>query len=38
MRAGLVTVFQAANPISLALAKGALESEGVPFVTQGEGL
>jgi len=34
----LVTVFQTANPISLALAKGALESEGVPFVTQGEGL
>jgi len=35
---GLVTVFQTANPIALALAKGALEAEGIAFVTQGEGL
>jgi len=34
----LVIVFQTGNPIALALAKGALESEGIPFVTQGEGL
>jgi hypothetical protein len=34
----LVTVFQTANPLSLALAKAALECEGIPFVTQGEGL
>ena len=38
MTPGLVTVFQTANPIALALAKGALESEGIPFVTEGEGL
>lgn len=34
----LVTVFQTANPIALALAKAALESQGIAFVTQGEGL
>jgi len=34
----LVIVFQTLDPIALALAKGALESEGIPFVTQGEGL
>ena len=34
----LVTVFQTANPVALALAKGALESKGIPFVIQGEGL
>jgi len=34
----LVTVFQTGNPIALALAKGALESHGIAFVTQGEGL
>jgi len=34
----LITVFQTANPVALALAKAALESEGIPFVTQGEGL
>ena len=34
----LVAVFQTGNPIALALAKGALESQGIPFVTQGEGL
>ena len=34
----MVTVFQTANPVALALAKGALESEGIAFVTQGEGL
>jgi hypothetical protein len=38
MTPGLVTVFQTANPVALALAKGALESEGIPFVIQGEGL
>jgi len=34
----LVTVFQTGNPIALALAKGALESAGIPFVSEGEGL
>jgi len=34
----LVIVFQTGNPIALALAKGALESQGIAFVTQGEGL
>ncbi len=34
----MVTVFQTANPVALALAKAALESQGIPFVTQGEGL
>ena len=34
----LVAVFQTGNPVALALAKGALESQGIPFVTQGEGL
>jgi hypothetical protein len=34
----LVTVFQSADLIALALAKAALESEGIAFVTQGEGL
>ena len=34
----LITVFQTANPIALALAKAALESQGIAFVTQGEGL
>ena len=38
MTPGLVTVFQTANPVALGLAKGALESEGIPFVIQGEGL
>jgi len=38
MTPGLVTVFQTANPVALALAKGALEAEGIPFVIQGEGL
>jgi len=40
MRAGpeLVTVFQTANPIALALAKAALESKDIAFVTEGEGL
>lgn len=33
-----MTVFQAGNAIALALAKAALESEGIPFVTQGEGV
>ena len=35
---GLVTVFQTGNPIALALAKGALESASIPFVSEGEGL
>ena len=34
----LVTVFQTVNPVALALAKATLESEGISFVTQGEGL
>jgi len=34
----LITVFQTGNPIALALAKGALELQGIAFVTQGEGL
>lgn len=34
----MVTVFQTANPVALALAKAALESQGISFVTQGEGL
>ncbi len=34
----LVTVFQTGNPIALALAKGALESAGIAFVSEGEGL
>src|SRR6266699_4447519 len=34
----LVAVFQTGNPIALALAKGALELQGIAFVTQGEGL
>jgi len=34
----LVAVFQTGNPIALALAKGALESAGIPFVSEGEGL
>jgi putative signal transducing protein len=38
MTPGLVTVFETGNPIALALAKGALEAEGIPFVIQGEGL
>jgi len=38
MTPGLVTVFETGNPIALALAKGALEAEGIPFVVQGEGL
>src|SRR5436853_602705 len=33
----LVAVFQTGNPIALALAKGALELQGIAFVTQGEG-
>ena len=38
MTSGLVTVFQTGNPMTLALAKGALESAGIPFVSEGEGL
>jgi len=38
MTPGLVTVFQTANPVALALAKGALGSKSIPFVIQGEGL
>ena len=38
MKLGLVTVFQTGNPITLALAKGALESAGIRFVSEGEGL
>lgn len=38
MTPDLVTVFQTGNPIALALAKGALESAGIPFVSEGEGL
>jgi hypothetical protein len=34
----LVTVFETGNPVALALAKGVLEAEGIPFVIQGEGL
>jgi len=34
----MVTVFQTADPVALALAKAALESQGIAFVTQGEGL
>ena len=34
----LVTVFQTGNSMALALAKGALESAGIPFVSEGEGL
>ena len=34
----LVTVFQTGNPMALALAKGALESAGIPFVSEGEGV
>ena len=34
----MVTVFQTANPVALALAKAALESQGIAFVTQGEGV
>jgi hypothetical protein len=37
-RTELVTVFQTGHPIALALAKAALESQGIAFVTQGEGL
>jgi hypothetical protein len=38
MKSGLVTVFQTGNPMVLALAKGALESAGIRFVSEGEGL
>jgi len=38
MTSGLVTVFQTGNPVVLALAKGALESAGIRFVSEGEGL
>jgi hypothetical protein len=38
MTPGLVTVFQTGNPMALALAKGALESAGILFVSEGEGL
>ena len=38
MTPALVTVFETGNPVALALAKGALEAEGIPFVIQGEGL
>ena len=34
----LVTVFQTGNPMALALAKGALESAGIPLISEGEGL
>ncbi len=34
----LVSVFRTGNPMALALAKGALESAGIPFVSEGEGL
>jgi Putative prokaryotic signal transducing protein len=34
----LVVVFQTGEAVALALAKAALESEGIPFVTQGEGV
>jgi len=37
-QAEMVTVFQTADPVALALAKAALESQGIAFVTQGEGL
>ncbi len=37
-RTDLVLVFQSGDPIALALAKGALESAEIAFVTQGEGL
>jgi putative signal transducing protein len=37
-RTELVTVFQTGHLIALALAKAALESQGIAFVTQGEGL
>ena len=36
--AQLVPVFQTGDIIALAFAKAALESERIPFVTQGEGL
>jgi hypothetical protein len=35
---GLVSVFQTSDTIALAFAKASLESEGIPFVTQGEGV
>ena len=34
----LVVVFQTGDTVALALAKAALEDEGIPFVTQGEGV
>ena len=37
-RAQLVTVFSTGDTVALAFAKVALQSEGIPFVTQGEGV
>jgi hypothetical protein len=34
----LVVVFQTGDAVALAFAKAALESEGIPFVIQGEGV
>ncbi len=34
----LVVVFQTGDTVALTLAKAALEAEGIPFVTQGEGV
>jgi Putative prokaryotic signal transducing protein len=34
----LVVVFQTGDAVALAFAKAALESEGIRFVTQGEGV
>jgi len=37
-RIDLVPVFAASDPIAVAMAKAALESAEIPFVTQGEGV
>jgi hypothetical protein len=34
----LVTVFQTGDPVALALVKATLESEGMDYVAQGEGV
>lgn len=37
-RLHLVTVFATSDPVRVALAKVALEAEGIPFVAKGEGV
>jgi hypothetical protein len=34
----LVAIFESADPVALAVARGALQAEGIPFITLGEGL